>query len=158
MAANTIDDVALAQALKGAGQAIWLGLAGGPGAPDVQSLRSYPRLADIWEMVTRSAYTQLRYSPLLLGGTVLALSSIYLAPPLLGIWGVAGRRPWLALAGLTAWAAMTSTYLPMTRYYRVSPATAVALPLTAGVYGAMTVDSARRHRQGAVSWRGRPMG
>ena len=158
VAANTIDDVALAQALKGAGQAIWLGLAGGPGAPDVQSLRSYPRLADIWEMVTRSAYTQLRYSPLLLGGTVLALSSTYLAPPLLGIWGVARRRPWLALAGLTAWAAMASTYLPMTRYYRVSPATAVALPLTAGVYGAMTVDSARRHRQGALSWRGRPMG
>jgi hypothetical protein len=115
-------------------------------------------LADIWEMVTRSAYTQLRCSPVLLGGTVLALSSTYLAPPLLGIWGVARRRPWLALAGLTAWAAMASTYLPMTRYYRVSPATAVALPLTAGVYGAMTVDSARRHRQGALSWRGRSVG
>jgi hopene-associated glycosyltransferase HpnB len=155
VASSTIDDVALAKALKRAGQSIWLGLAGARAAPDVRSLRSYPRLADIWEMVTRSAYTQLRHNPAALAGTVAGLSSTYLAPPLISIWGLARRRPVLALAGLTGWAAMAFSYLPTARYYRASPATAFALPVTAGLYGAMTVDSARRHHRGAVAWKGR---
>jgi hopene-associated glycosyltransferase HpnB len=155
VAGSTIDDVALARALKRSGQSIWLGLAGGPGAPEVESLRSYPRLADIWEMVARSAYTQLRYNPVLLAGTVAALSSVYLAPPLLAISGTALRRPWPALAGLAAWTAMVASYLPIVRHYRGSAATAVALPVTASLYGAMTIDSARRHRMGGVAWKGR---
>jgi hopene-associated glycosyltransferase HpnB len=155
VAGRTIDDVALAKALKRSGQSVWLGLSGGPGAPEVESLRSYPRLADIWEMVARSAYTQLRDNPLALAGTVAALSSIYLAPPLLAICGTALRRPWPALAGLAAWTAMTATYMPIVRYYGGSPASALALPLTASLYGAMTIDSARRHRKGGVAWKGR---
>ncbi len=157
VAASTIDDVALAKALKRSGQSIWLGLAGGRSAPDVKSLRSYPRLADIWEMVTRSAYTQLRHNPAALVGSVAGLSSTYLAPPLIGIWGLARRRPVMALAGLTGWAAMAASYLPTARYYRVSPVTALALPVTAALYAAMTVDSARRHYRGAVAWKGRPL-
>ena len=157
VAGSTIDDVALAKALKRSGQAIWLGLSGGPGAPELESLRSYPRLADIWEMVTRSAYTQLRHSPVLLAGTVAALSSTYLAPPLLAIWGAARHRPWLAVAGFSGWAAMAASYLPTVRYYQASRTTVLALPLTAGLYAAMTVDSARRHRKGGVAWKGRPM-
>jgi hopene-associated glycosyltransferase HpnB len=157
VAGSTIDDVALAKALKRSGQAIWLGLAGGPGAPDVTSLRSYACLGDIWEMVTRNAYTQLRHNPAVLAGTVAALCSTYLAPPLIGIWGLARRRPRLALAGLGGWAAMTASYLPTARYYRAPPATALALPLTAGLYAAMTVDSARRHYRGSAAWKGRPL-
>jgi hopene-associated glycosyltransferase HpnB len=155
VASNTIDDVALAKALKSSGQAIWLGLAGEPAAPDVQSLRSYPRLSDVWEMVTRSAYTQLRHNPVLLGGTVAALSSTYLAPPLIAGWGLARGRPWLAIAGFTAWALMAASYLPTVRYYRSPRASALALPMTAGLYGAMTIDSARRHYRGALVWKGR---
>jgi hopene-associated glycosyltransferase HpnB len=154
---STIDDVALARALKRSGHGIWLGLAGGPGAPQVRSLRSYPRLADIWEMVTRSAYTQLRNNPAALAGTVAALSTTYLAPPLLGIWGAARRRPVLALSGFAAWGAMAASYLPTVRYYRASPAAALVLPLIAGLYEAMTIDSARRHYQGALTWKGRPI-
>jgi len=157
VAGATIDDVAMAKALKRSGQEIWLGLAGGWAAPDVSSLRSYPHLADIWEMVTRNAYTQLRHNPALLAGTLAGLFSTYLAPPIFGIWGVVGRRPPLAAAGLSAWAAMAASYLPMARYYRTSPATAAALPLTAALYAAMTFDSARRHYQGAVAWKGRPL-
>jgi hopene-associated glycosyltransferase HpnB len=156
VAGSTIDDVALAQALKRSGQAIWLGLAGGPGAPDVRSLRSYAHLADIWEMVTRSAYTQLRYNPAALAGTVVGLCSTYLAPPALCLWGAARYRPWLALAGFAGWSAMAATYLPTVRYYGVSPATALALPAIAGLYAAMTIDSARRHRRGIITWKGRP--
>jgi hypothetical protein len=147
--------VALAKALKRSGHSIWLGLSGGPGAPDVESLRSYPHLGDTWEMVARSAYTQLRCNPVLLAGTVAALSSIYLAPPLLAIFGTALRRPWPALAGVAAWTLMTASYLPIVRYYRGSPVAALALPLTASLYGAMTIDSARRHRRGGVAWKGR---
>ena len=174
IAASTIDDVALAKALKRAGFDIWLGLAGtdagpsiadGPGsgnagarqsAPRVESRRSYARLADIWEMVARNAYTQLRHNPVAVAGTVAALSSIYLAPPLLTAAGVATRRPSIAVAGLTAWTAMAATYLPMARYYQVAPSTAIALPFTSLLYTAMTVDSARRHRKGGVPWKGRP--
>jgi hopene-associated glycosyltransferase HpnB len=157
VAGDTIEDVALAKALKCSGQHIWLGLAGGPAAPDVSSLRAYPRLADIWEMVARNAYTQLRHSPVLLAGTVAGLGSTYLAPPLIGAWGAARGRPLLALLGFSAWAAMAASYLPTVRYYREPPATALALPLVAGLYTAMTVDSARRHRQGVTAWKGRQL-
>ena len=160
IAGATIDDVALAKALKSAGYDIWLTLAGNGGPeqpPRVESLRSYPQLAEIWEMVARNAYTQLGYSKAMLAGTVAALSSIYLAPPALAAAGVASRKPAVALAGLGAWTAMAASYLPIARYYGASPATAIALPFTAGLYMAMTVDSARRHIAGKSNWRGRPL-
>ncbi len=159
IAASTIDDVALARALKGAGFDIWLGLAGQGGpddAPRVESLRRYPRLADIWEMVARNAYTQLRHNPVLLAGTVVGLGVLYLCPPLLAGAGLATRRPALAAAGMAAWTAMSMTYLPMVRYYNAPPACALALPFTASLYAAMTLSSARRHGQGGWAWKGRP--
>ena len=163
IAAATIDDVALAKALKGGGYDIWLGLAGdgthtsdGTGPPALESRRPYRGLADIWEMVARNAYTQLRHSPVVLAGTVAALSSIYLAPPLLAVGGWVARKPSLAAAGLGAWTAMTVTYVPMARYYRVPVASAVVLPFTAALYMAMTLSSARRYRaRGGVPWKGR---
>ena len=58
-----IDDVALGRLLKHPPSAarIWLGF-----TTEVRSLRPYPRLATLWDMIARSAYTQLRYSPGLL--------------------------------------------------------------------------------------------
>jgi hopene-associated glycosyltransferase HpnB len=159
IAAATIDDVALAKALKSAGQDIWLGLAGGgtPGtAPAVESLRSYPRLSDVWDMVARNAYTQLGRNPAALAGALAGLSCVYLAPPLLVGAGAARREPSVALAGLSAWAIMAATYLPTVRYYRLNPATALALPFTCLLYMGMTVASARRYYAGTSSWRGRP--
>ena len=150
-----IDDVALATLLKRDGNRCWLGL-----TTDVRSARPYPRLAALWHMIARSAYTQLRYSPVLLAGTIVGLLLLYAAPP-------AGVIAWLAslggaaataagIAGLTGWALMTVSFLPMLRLYRLSPLRAPALPLIALLYAAMTADSARRHYAGrAVSWRGR---
>jgi hopene-associated glycosyltransferase HpnB len=158
IASATIDDVALARALKRSGFDIWLSLAGSEandGAPRVESRRNYPRLADVWEMVARSAYTQLHYNPVLLAGTVAALSSVYLAPPLLAVAGLATRRPATAAAGIGAWTAMTATYLPIVRYYRAPLASAPALPFTSLLYMAMTLSSARRHGRGGVAWKGR---
>ena len=54
----------------------WLGL-----TRQVVSVRPYPSLASLWQMVARSAYTQLRYSPAILAGTLGGLLFLYLLPP-----------------------------------------------------------------------------
>ncbi|QKW05176.1 glycosyltransferase [Streptomyces sp. NA04227] len=146
-----IDDVALAGAVKRTGGHIWLGL-----AERVESVRPYPRLGDLWRMVARSAYAQLRHNPLLLVGTVFGLALVYLAPPagLFAGWA-AGDGATAAVAG-AAWLLMTLTYLPMLRYYRQSPWFAPLLPVIALLYLAMTVDSAVRHYRGrGAAWKGR---
>jgi hopene-associated glycosyltransferase HpnB len=153
-----IDDVALATLLKRAGNRCWLGL-----TTDVRSARPYPRLASLWHMIARSAYTQLRYSPALLAGTIIGLLLLYAAPPAGVIaWlvaaastGTSAAATAAGLAGLTGWLLMSVSFLPMLRLYRLSALRAPTLPLIALLYAAMTADSARRHYSGrAVSWRG----
>ncbi len=163
-----IDDVALGTLLKRAGGRCWLGL-----TAEVVSERPYDRLADIWNMVARSAYTQLRHSLAATAGAVLGLAWLYLLPPAAAISGLimlgaggptvghsAGRLPlWLACAGLAGWLVMTVTYLPMVRFYRLRPMRAASLPLIAALYAAMTADSARRHHRGrGGEWKGRTIG
>ncbi|HLQ55997.1 MAG TPA: glycosyltransferase [Streptosporangiaceae bacterium] len=156
-----IDDVALGRLVKGASGRCWLGLATG-----IRSRRAYPGLASLWNMIARSAYTQLRYSPAALAGTVAGLLWIYVLPPaaavggLLGIAaGGAGAAGWIAAAGLASWAVMAITYVPVLRLYGLSPVRAAGLPLVAVLYAAMTVDSARRHRAGrGGEWKGRTIG
>ena len=142
-----IDDVALGRVLKRAGARCWLGL-----TTDVHSRRPYPSLAGLWDMVARSAYTQLRYSPLLLAGTLAGLAWLYLLPPAAAVAGLAaaaaggGAAAWItAAAGLAGWALLTASYVPMQRLYRLPAWRALALPVAAALYGAMTFDSARRH-------------
>ncbi|AOP47032.1 glycosyl transferase family 2 [Streptomyces lydicus] len=149
-----IDDVTLARAVKRSGGRIWLGL-----ADRVDSVRPYPRLAELWRMVSRSAYAQLRHQPLLLLGTVLGLGLVYLAPPALAVAGAAGGEAAVAALGTAAWAVMCGTYLPMLRYYRQPPWAAPLLPFTALLYLVMTVDSAVQHYRGrGAAWKGRTYG
>ena len=123
-------------------------------------------MADVWDMVARSAYTQLRYSPAALAGTVAGLAWLYVLPPAAALAGLAGLAAGgggefglLAATGLAGWAIMTVTYLPMLRLYRLSPLRAPCLPLIAVLYAAMTADSARRHYHGrGGQWKGRPHG
>ncbi|HEX3648228.1 MAG TPA: glycosyltransferase [Pseudonocardiaceae bacterium] len=147
-----IDDVALAHLVKQAGSGrIWLGL-----SIDVVSLRRYPRLADLWDMVARSAYTQLRYSPALLAGTVLGLALLYLVPPVATVVGLLAGQPSTLVFGLVGWLLPAGSYLPMLRAYRLSPWWAPALPAIALLYAGMTVDSAWRHWRGrGGAWKGR---
>jgi hopene-associated glycosyltransferase HpnB len=153
-----IDDVALARLLKrraGSGGA-WLG----HGGSAVVSIRPHRRLADLWAMVARSAYTQLRYSPVLLAGTVAGLLVLYTGPPVAAIGGLGNlhtaEAATAAGCGLAAWLLMAITYVPTLRLYRLGPFRAFGLPLVAMMYLAMTVDSARRHRRGSGgSWKGR---
>lgn len=146
-----IDDVALARAVKGTGGRVWLGL-----AERVDSVRPYPRLHDLWRMVSRSAYAQLRHNPPLLLGTVLGLALVYLAPPAALVAGAAtGDGPAGILGGL-AWLVMAGTYVPMLRYYRQPLWLAPLLPVTAFLYLLMTVDSAVQHYRGrGAAWKGR---
>jgi hopene-associated glycosyltransferase HpnB len=141
-----IDDCALAKILKGHG-AIWIGLTEG-----VRSLRAYPVLQDIRHMVSRTAYAQLRYSPLLLTGTVLGLAITYLAPVLLAALGGGIARS----LGVVAWLLMALAFQPILRFYRVSPLWGLALPAIAATYMAFTVDSAYQHARGRGGmWKGR---
>jgi len=146
-----IDDVALARAVKRAGGHVWLGL-----ADRVDSVRPYPRLHDLWRMVSRSAYAQLRHSPPLLLGTVAGLALVYLVPPAAVVAGAVTGSTATAVAGAPAWAVMAATYLPMLRYYRQPLWLAPLLPFTALLYLLMTVDSAVQHYRGrGAAWKGR---
>lgn len=146
-----IDDCALAQAVKSSQGQIWLGL-----SALTRSLRPYDSLETIWDMVARSAYTQLNYSPLLLVGSVLGMILVYLVPPvgmiLGGLWGNLA----IAITGLSGWLLMTLAYWPMIRFYQRSPVLAFCLPAIAFLYTLMTLDSALRHWQGrGGAWKGR---
>lgn len=146
-----IDDVALARAVKGVGGHVWLGL-----ADRVDSVRPYPRLGDLWRMVSRSAYAQLRHNPLLLLGTVAGLALVYLVPPAAVVTGVVTGSTATAVVGAAAWTVMTGTYVPMLRYYRQPLWLAPLLPFTAFLYLLMTVDSAVQHYRGrGAAWKGR---
>ncbi len=160
-----IDDVALGRLLKRspAPARCWLGL-----TTNVISVRPYPSLPGLWDMISRSAYTQLRYSPVLLTGTIVGLLWLYALPPAAALgglgWLAAGGGPgsgitgagWLAGAGLAGWAIMAVSYLPMLALYRLSPARAPFLPVIAIMYAAMTLDSARRYHAGrGGQWKGR---
>jgi len=150
-----IDDCSLAACLKpqalAEGRGIWVGL-----AERSHSLRPYRGLGEIWRMVARSAYTQLRHSPLLLLGTLLGMLLLYLVPPLLALTWPWHGDPVAALAALAAWLAMALAEAPTLRLYGLSPLRGLLLPLAGLLYSAMTFDSARRHWQGRGGlWKGR---
>ncbi len=146
-----IDDCSLAKAVKSNHGKIWLGL-----STSTISLRPYDSLKTIWDMVARSAYTQLNYSPLLLVGSLLGMTLVYLLPPIGIILGVLlGNSP-ITLVSFTAYLLMTFAYLPIIRFYKCSAIFAFSLPIIAFLYTLMTVDSALRHWQGrGGEWKGR---
>jgi hypothetical protein len=95
---------------------------------------------------------QLRFSPLLLVGTVLGLALVWLAPPALTLFGHGAAR-WI---GLATWVASAASYLPTLHRFRQSPAWALVLPLIATFYMAATIGSAVDHHRGrGVVWKRR---
>src|SRR5580700_10353127 len=141
-----IDDCALAKRLKAHGP-IWIGLTDG-----VRSVRAYPAVEDIRKMVSRTAYAQLRYSPLLLAGTILGLALTYLAPVALAFFA-SGLAQFL---GLFTWLLMAFAFKPTLRFYGLSRLWGLALPVIAAIYMAFTLDSAYQHARGRGGmWKGR---
>jgi hopene-associated glycosyltransferase HpnB len=145
-----IDDCALARAVKRGG-AIWLGL-----SEDDRSMRPYEGLGGIWSMVARTAFDQLRYSALLLAGTVLGLALMFLAPPVIAVAAAAHGEAILAAYAAAIWAMLGFAWRPTLRLYRQPAWFGVLLPVSALLYTAMTIDSAWRHWRGKGGlWKGR---
>lgn len=141
-----IDDCALAARIKCAGYRIWIGLSRG-----VVSHRRYRSLEPIWEMVARTAFTQLHYSALYLALCTVAMVLMYWVP----VAAILAPAP-PQLPALIACAAMFFTYLPTLRFYGLNPAWGLAQPLVAALYLAMTWSSASRYWRGVRSqWKGR---
>jgi len=141
-----IDDCTLAGVLKARGP-IWLGL-----TQRAASIRAYPGFEDIRRMVARSAYAQLRYSPLLLLGVLAGMGLTYLVPPLFALLGTG----WARAFGLAAWLLMAIAFQPTLRFYRVNPLWGIALPAIAFCYTLFTLDSALQYWRGQGGlWKGR---
>jgi hopene-associated glycosyltransferase HpnB len=144
-----IDDVALAQAVKGCG-AIYLGHSG-----LAASVRPYPHFIDIWRMIARTAFTQLRYSAALLALTLLGLTLVWLVP----VWTAAFGHRWERAYGVAAFALAAITYMPTLRRYGRSRFWSLVLPLIALFYMAATFGSALDYWRGAgASWKNRAYG
>ena len=142
-----IDDCALAARVKGSGGSLWLGL-----SQRTRSLRVYGSFAEIGAMISRTAFNQLRHSWGLLAASLTGLAVTYVAPPLL----LATGAPLCMALGALAWALMTLCYLPMVRFYRLSPLYALLLPAVALFYAGATVHSALRYATGrGGQWKGR---
>ena len=144
---QVIDDCALARKVKQSGGRVWMGL-----TRESRSLRAYNNFAEIRDLIARTAFTQLRYSLLLLIGTLLGLGLTYVAPvALLFAHDLTAR-----ILGAAAWLLMSVSFFPTIRFYRLSPLLAPLLPIIAVFYSYATLVSALRfwHGKGA-QWKGR---
>lgn len=145
-----IDDLALARRIKQAGLPLSLSL-----TKSVVSIRPYRRLSDVWNMVARSAFTQLRCSWLALIGTVLGMLILFIAP-MAGICAFIGQivSPATPVISLVALLLMAWTYIPTIRFFGLGRSRAFTLPIAGILYMAMTVSSAINHLFGRHDWRG----
>ncbi len=142
-----IDDCALARRVKSLGYRTWIGL-----THSVHSLRSYDKLAGIWNMVARTAFCQLRYSAMLLIGTTTIMLLVFWLPVAGLFFPVASAK----IISACAFGALILSYLPTLKFYKQSRGWALVLPLIATLYLAMTWSSAIRFWVGAGSpWKGR---
>ncbi|GAB4352630.1 MAG: glycosyltransferase [Methylohalobius crimeensis] len=140
-----IDDCTLAKQVKRRGYRTWIGLSHG-----VLSRRVCENPVVIWEMVARTAFTQLHYSFLLLLLCTVMMGVMFWAPAAALI---VPETRWL---GALAWGMMTFSYQPILHFYRLSPIWGLALPVIGTLYLAMTWDSAWRYWRGVRScWKGR---
>lgn len=140
---SLIDDCALAHRIKVNGGRTWTGL-----SHSAVSLRPYHNLKDIWDMVARNAFTQLRFSLVLLALCTLLMTIAFLLP--------LGQVLTLEPVGIATLVLMILCYLPTLRYYGIHALWGCLLPVSGILYLGMTWSSARRHlyRKGAT-WKGR---
>jgi hopene-associated glycosyltransferase HpnB len=142
-----IDDVTLAKTVKSSGSAIYLGHSG-----LATSIRPYPGWADLWQMISRTAFTQLRHSAVLLLLTLAGLTLVWLVPA----WAILFARGWVRTAGFVTFFLAALSYLPTLARYGRNPLWALALPLIATFYMAATLGSALNHWLGrGARWKSR---
>ena len=125
----------------------------------VVSTRPYDGIGEVWTMVRRSAFTQLRRNWLLLAGVLAVLLLMFAGPIVAMVAGVvgagtgAGAMAWWALGlGIAGWLAMAIADGPTAREFGLGMGWQLALPVSGLLYGAMTLDSALRGPRGG-GWR-----
>lgn len=141
--AELIDDCALARVVKEKAGRVRLGL-----GREARSIREYRNFGQIFRIVSRTAYTQLRYSPVLLAAMILGLAMTFFLPPIAAVLGSG--------FGFGAWFLLSVAYSPMLRFYGRSVLWAPFLPLVAAFYMSATVHSAWSWYRGTPGmWKGR---
>lgn len=141
-----IDDIALAKVVKTLGP-IYLGH-----SSLASSIRRYPAFADVWRMICRTAFTQLRYSAFLLALTIVGLTLVWLVPA----WETMFGHGWRLVLGLVAYVLAAISYMPTLVRYRQNRSLSLALPLIASFYMAATVGSALNYWFGrGATWKKR---
>lgn len=147
---SIIDDCELAKRVKQIGGKTWIGL-----THSAKSQRPYPSLGSFWNMVARTAFTQLQYSVLLLLLTTLLMVLVFWCPVL----GLAHRSMTVRTASWAGLVSMWVAYFPVVRFYRQTPFLVITLPVVATLYLLMTWSSAVRYWRGQRSiWKGRSYG
>lgn len=142
-----IDDCTLAKKVKRQGGRIWLGL-----THSVVSTRAYDHLNTIWEMVTRTAFTQLHYSLTLLVFCTLIMLVTYIVP----VIAILSGHYALMWIGALSWAMLSLSYVPTIKYYQLHWVWIIFLPFIALTYLMMTWHSAIRYWFGVRSkWKSR---
>lgn len=142
-----IDDCMLARKFKTNGGRTWIGL-----THSALSIRQYDSLQKIWDMVARTAYTQLHYSPILLLVCTMIMLIVFVFP-LISLF-LPGLL--IKMTALLTVFIMVATYLPILKFYGRHPAWAITLPIIGVLYLLMTWTSALRHISGSgSSWKQR---
>ncbi|CAI9120194.1 glycosyltransferase [Brytella acorum] len=142
-----IDDCTLAAHVKRSGGRLYLGH-----STLARSLRPYVGAPDIWRMIARTAYVQLRYSPVLLLLTLFAMGLVWFVPVALTVFGRGRGRA----LGAVAWGLSMASFVPTLRRFGLSPWRVIPLPLVAAFYMAATIGSALDHYRGkGVRWKDR---
>jgi hopene-associated glycosyltransferase HpnB len=145
---SLIDDCALAKAIKQSGGDVRL-----YATRTTSSTRHHENIGELWSMIARSAFTQLKYSWPLLIVAILGMGVIFIAPPLLVLFDNDG---FVRTAGLVAWITMFVAFQRILRLYDRSPAWGLTLPAIALFYVATTLRSAIKHCFGkGGGWKGR---
>lgn len=143
-----IDDCALAANVKHSDRNIWIGL-----SHSARSHRGYHQLQTIWEMVARTAYTQLNYSLMALIFCTLIMTCMFWLAPLVFLLPIDLNA---YMISAFAWTAMFFAYMPTLNYYHRSPLWVFSLPLVGTLYLAMTWTSAIRYWRGErARWKDR---
>lgn len=144
-----IDDCTLASRIKLAGLQTWIGL-----SHSARSHRGYDDLITIWNMVARTAYTQLKYSFLLLSVCTMIMLMMFWFAPLAIL--LVPQNPLVMSTGILTWIAMSIVYVPILRYYQRSWFWVLALPLIGTLFLLMTWTSAFRYWRGErAQWKNR---
>ena len=141
-----IDDCELGKAVKAKGYKIWLGH-----GTESRSLRGSSGLADLWKMVTRTAFVQLNYSYLTLFFAVFGMALIYGVPVFALVFGLFSSNWILTSLGAAAWGLMAVTYWPTLRAYKRNLFESFLMPVTAHLFMGMTLHAAWLHFRGSHS-------